>query len=232
MQETVTRKNFMGNNVYSHPSYGMLGFSHVCGSQMELFGSSIKHDNVIALELKHADCIRELHENRHHGNKTIARVEMSYSQFAELISSFDIGDGIPVTIRYTEKDGIAENPSFIGEREKFQEEFSDLLTEINKEIHDSINSATEILSKKSINKSDREELMNKLKKIEMQMSSNAKFIYKQFNRQMEKTVTEAKGEVEAFVQNKMHSLALEAISKNSESIEMNSLIEIEDIDHE
>ena len=41
---------------------------------------------------------------------------------------------------------------------------------------------------------------------------------KLFNEQMDKTVKEAKGEVEAFTQNKMHSLALDALKKDNEWI--------------
>ena len=40
----------------------------------------------------------------------------------------------------------------------------------------------------------------------------------QFNEQMDKTVKEAKGEVEAFTQTKMHSLALEALKQDNEWI--------------
>lgn len=45
----------------------------------------------------------------------------------------------------------------------------------------------------------------------MQIGVNTEFVYQQFNEQMDKTVMEAKGEVEAFCQNKMNSIAQAAL---------------------
>ena len=52
----------------------------------------------------------------------------------------------------------------------------------------------------------------------MQIGSNTNFIYKQFNRQMEKTVMEAKGEIESFCQNKINSIAQAALVEQREDI--------------
>lgn len=45
------------------------------------------------------------------------------SQFAEAITSFGQGTGIPVTIRYTEKDGKIPPCDFVSKREQFTDEF-------------------------------------------------------------------------------------------------------------
>lgn len=52
----------------------------------------------------------------------------------------------------------------------------------------------------------------------MQVGSNSEFIYKQFNRQMEKTVMEVKGEIESFCQNKINSIAQAALIEQRENI--------------
>lgn len=54
-------------------------------------------------------------------------------------------------------------------------------------------------TKKSIGKGDRDELLKKFSRLIMEMDDNSKFISTQFDRQMNKTVTKAKAEVEAFV---------------------------------
>ncbi len=62
-----------------------------------MFGSSIMHNNVIRLSTE-----REGNEDWFLAgtdiNDMIVEVEMSYTQFAEAITSLNIGDGIPVTI--------------------------------------------------------------------------------------------------------------------------------------
>lgn len=57
----------------------------------------------------------------------------------------------------------------------------------------------------------------------MEINENRDFIYKQFNRQMEKTTIEAKGEIEAYAQRKVYSIA--AISMQDKA---NALKELQD----
>lgn len=74
----------------SHPSFGTLRFTKIYGGPTSLFGSSIEHSNTVELEIFHADVTRGLHQDTYFGSKPILRAEMSYSQFAEAITSFGI----------------------------------------------------------------------------------------------------------------------------------------------
>lgn len=56
----------------------------------------------------------------------------------------------------------------------------------------------------------------------MDVGSNTEFIIEQFRKQMDKTITEAKGEVEAFIQNRLHSIALAALRQNPETLLLES----------
>ena len=75
----------------THPSYGTLLFSRSTGAKEALFGSSIQHRDTICMTLHHASIERGLNRDWIHGDKVIAEVEMSYSQFAEAITSMNIG---------------------------------------------------------------------------------------------------------------------------------------------
>ena len=116
----------------SHPSYGTLAFSRRTGGATPLFGSSIEHRDTIAMTLYHANVTRGLHEDHVYGNKAIAEVEMSYSQFAEAITSMNMGSGVPVTIRWTEKDGKIPPCDFVSKREQFADEFKEKKKESDK----------------------------------------------------------------------------------------------------
>lgn len=83
----------------THPSYGTLLFSRRTGAKEALFGSSIQHRDTICMTLHHASIERGLNRDWIHGDKVIAEVEMSYSQFAEAITSMNIGTGVPVTVQ-------------------------------------------------------------------------------------------------------------------------------------
>lgn len=109
----------------SHPSYGTLVFSRRNGSSTPLFGSSIEHRDSIAITLYHADITKGLYCDSIYSNKKIVEVEMSYSQFAEAITSMNMASGVPVTIRWTEKDGRIPDCDFVSKREQFADKFKE-----------------------------------------------------------------------------------------------------------
>lgn len=203
-------------NKDKHESYGMLQFSRVSGGAKALFGSSIQHKDTITMTLREGEVSRHLNNDYYFGSKEIVQVEMSYSQFAEAITAMNIGTGVPVTINYIQGKGRMETCPFVDKKQQYEEEFAEHLEDIKKEASDTISEVKEIFEKKSIGKGDKEEILKKLQRLEMQIGCNTEFIYKQFNEQMDKTVTEAKGEIEAFCQNKMNSIALAALAEHQE----------------
>lgn len=203
----------------SHPSYGTLLFNRAYGGKTPLFGSSIEHSNVITMELRHADITRRLNRDDIFGDKPIVKVEMSYSQFAEAITSFGQGTGIPVTIRYTEKDGKIPPCDFISKREQFADEFKEKREKVTKESQQLLQDVADLFTqKKSLTKSDKEAVMSKLSKLSMDIGCNLDFIADQFNEQMDKTVMEAKGEIESFCQNKINAIASAALVEHRDEI--------------
>lgn len=203
----------------THPAYGTIMFNRAQGSRTHLFGSSIEHSNVITMELRHADITRGLHRDWIQGSKPIAEIEMSYSQFAEAITSFGCGTGIPCTIRYTEKDGNMPKCDFVSKREQFTDEFKERREEAVSESKELIKEVAELFSqKKALTKADKESVMKKLNKLSMDIGCNMDFIADSFNEQMDKTVMEAKGEIESFCQNKINAIASAALAEHRDEI--------------
>jgi hypothetical protein len=206
--------------VIKHNSFGNLCISRCFGGTRHLYGSSIEHSNFITLKISHSELHRHLKKDWYHATKPIVEITMSQAQFAEAITSLNVGDGVPVTINYTEKDGMADPTPFESKYDTFKEEFSFHIDEINKETKNIRNEIAKMFEeKKSIGKADREAILSKLDMIIQEMGSNTKFIQKQFHEQMDKTVVEAKAEIEAFTQNKLTSIGLDAI-KNGPDIQL------------
>lgn len=213
----------------SHPSYGTLLFNRAYGGKTSLFGSSIEHSNVIIMELRHADITRGLNRDDIFGNKPIVKVEMSYSQFAEAITSFGQGTGIPVTIRYTEKDGRIPSCDFVSKRKQFTGEFKEQTNKAMEKSKELINDVVELFSsKKTLTKADKENILKKLDMLNSDIGSNIGFITDQFNEQMDKTVMEAKGEIESFCQNKINAIAnASLIEHRDEFLKLENPVDIE-----
>lgn len=230
IERTVEKQGTsLERETFKHPAFGMIGFSRVSGGENTLFGSSIKHNDRIVMTLKHGEQDRHLHDDWYYGRGLITEVEMSYSQFAECITAMNVGDGVPCTIRYTEKDGhipaIVENNS---KREQFRNEFSDTILKAMEQVQDQINEIQKSLDdKKSLGVKDRKEMISKLQQVKYNIGSNLDFCVEQFDEQMEKTTLEAKGEIEAFCQNKINSIAQAALVENREKIvELENPVEI------
>ena len=204
----------MKNKEYeSQPSYGLLSFSRATGGNPKLFGSSVPHSDKIILRLQHAKTARDFNSQWYMGDGLIAEVEMSYTQFAEAITCMNVGEGVPVTILFTEKDGEIPKCEFELSRRQFEDEFSEHINKANAEAKEAIAKFQEMMDKPRLTKAEKQEMLSLLNKISNDIGCNSTFILSQFNKQMDKSVMEAKNEIEAFTQYKINELGLEKLDE-------------------
>jgi len=198
-----------------HESFAMLGLARSsCSSSQNLFGSSIQHSHTIKLKIAPAKIDRMLNRDWFHANtKPYIEVEMSYSQFTEAITSMNVGDGVPVTLRRLDGRMIEDCPQF-DKRQEFEKEFEKEMLKIGKSLRMLTQQAEALLSeKKAPTKADKEAILSGIKMLRQEIESNVPFIQSSFNEQMDKTVLEAKGEFEGFVMHKVTSAGLEGLQK-------------------
>ena len=227
----ITHNGLIGD-IYEHPAYGTMTFSRMQTNGTELFGSSIKHHNIISLKIHNANLERGLKNDFYHDKDLIIEVQMSYSQFAEAITSMNQSPGIPVTIDYIRGQGDIPQCTMENKRAQINEEFKNHVESINSRANGLIAQVEELFqTKKSFTKADKEAVMSNLRKLKQDLGPNMTFIQSSFDEQMVKTVTEAKGEIEAFMQNKMYAIANNALIENGENIDMKESLSLEDINN-
>jgi len=204
----------------THPSYGMFGVHRVsCGGGVSLFGSSITHKNTIRITIRKGELIRNLHHTRYFGWEELIEVEMSPVQFAEAITGMNIGTGVPCTIKHIGGKDMPPCP-FDDERARFEREFDKDMKDLAKGMDDGIAKAKELLAKKSLNKEDKEAILAILTKAKSRIASDIPFLQSSFNEAIDKTVHEAKGEVEAFITNKVIAFGQEALIKGGAGVQL------------
>lgn len=208
--QNIEEEKKSNDDVYfEHPSFGMIGFSRVSGGDGTLFGSSIKHNDKIMMQIKHAKQHRTLHHDYYHGKGTIIEIEMSYSQFAECITSLNTGSGVPCTLRFTEQAGnipMIANPEM--KRDQIVKEFQDTIAKAMEQTQAQIKAIQDTLDTgKTFGVKTRKEIIKNLEMVQNNIGTNLDFCMKQFNEQMDKTIVEAKGEIETFCQNKLNAIA-------------------------
>lgn len=194
----------MGKKV--HPSYGKISFNrNYNGAAVPLFGSSITHRNTISLRIEAASVSREVGTDFYGSEGLIVEVEMSQSQFAEAITSIGTS-GVPCTLRYANGERIERGP-IESVRQQLEQEFSQEFDEMRERHEQFGNLLKDILGgNKNVGKGDRERILREFDILRSKNTNNPQFYMKQFNAQMDKTVAEAKGEVEAFYEKRKNDI--------------------------
>lgn len=198
-----------------HPSYGILHISRMSGgtSAIRLFGSPLAtHYGTIRLTISKGTWSHGLHYDRYFGmNKEFIEVEMSAAQFADAITSLNIGSGTPCTIRYVQGERIAEPPDYATEAEHIRDNFKNSLDKYKAKAHE-YRKRIEVLTSKLSTKA-KEEIRVALDVIEQQLASNVPFVVKQFQEATTRISTAAKAEVEAFVTGVVRAAGLQSIAE-------------------
>lgn len=201
------------NQSERHESYGLIGFNRVSSSKNEnFFGSSVRCNHFIELHVRRATRRRNLNSYWYHDEEELIELRLSPNQFAELLTTMNVGSGVPCTLQYVGGQRMADCPS-VDQRAMFEDEFTEDVANSIKEAEGLLGEIKEVFAAKTaIGQKDRAEIVKKLDQMVMHIKNNIPFVQSQFNEAMDKTVVEAKSEVEAFVNNKIHSLGLAALN--------------------
>ena len=193
-----------------HESYGIITMTPIKSQGIPLFGSSILHSAAVMIEISEARVERHLSRDWTFQEGIVFRGLLSPSQFAEAITQANRGSGTPITMEYVGGDptGQRERPPAPNKREQFQQE-----------IHRSLENVLERLQKlRDSLRTKRDQA--KVDGIIQQMRSNIPFVEEQFATQMEKTVTEAKAEIEAMMQQRINLAGEQTIGQNPPRLEL------------
>jgi len=206
-----------------HPSYGVLVFCRgsVGGRGSALFGSTLRHHEIISMEVKTANLDRHINRDWIHGDKTILRIDMSPNQFVEAITHMNVGDGVPITIRCRETGGLIEEPPYINERQVIENEFKQEFDKLAEEPKKILAELRGILGTPgSIRKRDIEKSISLISRLAQDLQSNIPYMRKAAQEMIDKGIKEAKHEIESSISTAINRAGIEQIDGN-----VNKLIE-------
>lgn len=201
----------------THPSYGMVGISRVSiggSAKMRLFGSSLdRHYSTIRLRIHEAERIHSLGQDRFHARRCVVEIEMSAAQFAEFVTTPNVGDGVPCTIRYVNNERIADPPDGPRvEAEMVREGFDENVRKVAARL-DALMKMAAKLEKVAPSAADRKEIAHEIRMARQEIASNLPFMLNQFEEATTRITTAAKAEVEAFVTHAVLSTGLDTLKK-------------------
>ena len=204
-----------------HESYGMVGINRCSSSGTHLFGSIATHHSFITLSIKRASVERHLAQDWYHAeSKDLIEIEMSHSQFAEMITSPGIGDGVPCTIRAFDGKLVEECPAPAEMNSKYAEDLKkttketvSTLTQLTQQLGQSL-----LPGEKPLNKTELKALLSQIQSALASITDSIPFIEKQFNEEMEEQRDKMIGELEAVANHLIHSTGLAALEAANKAL--------------
>lgn len=195
-----------------HESYVLVSFSRVSGSKANLFGSPLRnHESTVQLRIARAVEHTEATSTRYHSREEILRLEMSASQFAALITTMNMGSGVPATLIRYQGQAVENPPETLLEHERLVESINEDGVYAQR-IHDHLEEAAtfleEVLKRPSIRKKDVQEALQKVNAAQREVKSNLPYLLERFRKSCEKVKTSVMSEVDAWMSHAVHRAGL------------------------
>jgi hypothetical protein len=203
-----------------HPSYGMVQFSRVqCGGmtlQNKLFGSPLPyHLSTVRLRIMRGERHHNLSYDSFYGHEEIIEVELSPQQFADLLTSMNIGSGVPCTIRHLNGKQVEEPPhDSKSEAELVRDGFDDDVKKIATDLKVQSAAIKERLGKKNLTVEDRKFIASTLDMLVQEVEKNLPFVLQQFVEATTRVVTSAKAEADAFLSAAIQRVGLDTLKEH------------------
>lgn len=203
-----------GAEEFTHESYGLARFSRVSGGARQLFGSHLRgHNTFISLTISRAKRIHDLSRDWYSsaGMGNLIEVHLSAAQFAELLTTMNMGEGVPCTISRLDGKMVENPPDEDTETEKVKTGFKGKTDQLAQKLEAFKKEVGELFAKKSVGKRDREEVLKQIGLFIQEVRCNMPFVLESFEESTEKITTTAKAEVEAFATHAVQLAGLEAL---------------------
>lgn len=198
--------------VDSHPSYGMAGFFRSQGGNFNLFGSSIRHNNTISLQVSRGERHRDLSHDWYHDRDRLIEVRFSQTQFAELLTTMNCGSGVPCTLEFVQGEGVMPPIEDVtNKKEEIRNEFNATAKEIGKRLDGIKEQCDAVLANPKPSKAQRDGLKENIRMLIQEVVSNLPFVAKAFDEMTDKVVAQAKGEIDAAFTGAIHRLGMKAL---------------------
>lgn len=183
-----------------HPSHGVVSINRSVGGSRRFFGSEVKHGTSVTLTI--SPCERQVDNFGTHyypRNPPYVQIEMSSEQWANLITSINVGCGVPCTIsrlngEHVEPEQITETFTEKSTR-KFRERVSNKISEAR-----SIAAGVRtFLETTNLSKKAKDEINSSLDRIVKNFAANEEYFLTEFTAEADKVLTSAKAELDSFI---------------------------------
>lgn len=205
----------------THEAFGMAGLTRVSGYNDRMFGSDVPHNGWIELTVYKGAVKRDLNQEWFSEDGQHVVVQLTHSQFSEMISNMNCGHGVPCTVKAVAGKRM-QPPPMIDRSNQYTEEFRSDLEDIASGMDSAIEKMTALFEKTGATKKEKESVLKELQRVKQDIGKNLPFVEKQFGRCINKATDDAKRNIEGHMMNVALSAARNGLVTKEEG---SSLIE-------
>lgn len=214
------------DKVITHPSFGLASFSRVNGYSGFMFGSDVQSESYIELTISPAERVQGDFRLYYHSNRSsIVKVKMTQTQFAELLTNMNRGEGVPVTIESIGGQRI-EQCNVEDVKAHLDELKDDFKQRTKKTLNSLVQTSDElktIINKKNLSKKDQEIAKELLDKYIREIRSNIPFFLELYKEETDNIVQRAKAEIDGVIQSSIVNAGIKALGLNSTKRELGNV---------
>lgn len=219
---TKKKLNWNDEEELQHPSYGLVQFNRCSNTHSKLFGSALK-SHMTTVRLRVYNDVKLLRGNtgdRYYApNVPLVEVELSANQFAELVTTMNVGQGVPCTIRRVGNESVEPPPDLTAEAEHVHASFETKMREAADKLAEHVHDLPKKLEEAKIPKKHWESILGPVKKMLQEVGLNSHFWLEMFEEQSEKVVASAKAEIEAFTSLSVTRAGIKALSEGQVTVQ-------------
>lgn len=196
----------------SHPSFAQISVSRISGHRA-LYGSDFNHKQYVRIRIAKSVLHRSLsHDWPHASTRPYIEVDLSEAQWATMVSSFNVGEGVQCTLARFDGKEIPQMPDPVSHTAQFTQELRSKIGNATK----ALRALEEKIDGMKLSEKQKNELRSGINHARMEISSNSEFVAESFDRHVEDGKEKAKVEINAYLINTMRQAGMLALAEKGE----------------
>lgn len=210
----VISQGHRDSTVTNHPAFGQISVSRrqAGGDGVNLYDSDFGHNSYVSVAIKKSELHRDLSYDRHHDTSEIVEVDMSESQWATFVSSFNLGGGVPCTLTWVKGEGRIPGIPAFDRSEVFKKEMKETTQEAVSRLKNLIGMIDEL----GISQKKKDSVLHQANMALQSLTSSVPFVQDQFDEHVEKTVERGIQEIHGYMNAAINRSGLAAL-KNEQA---------------
>lgn len=218
---TPTVKETEDGAITTHPAFGLVSVNRTHTTGTRLYASDLSHQEVITISFHESEQIERDGYIRHRlgegrRKSPLLSVSLSPAQWAAMITSFGMGDGVPCTLNSIRTEGYQRLP-LIGHTESVRERYDRQIKEAAdrqlRRIQEHMDTLAALVAKGKAGKKELADVYSGLASAVNNLPGNLAFTSELIQENMDKIVASGKAELEAAALGVATRLGIQEISR-------------------